>query len=385
MYAKNDIDSLLLRFLQGELDKEGQEEMLRWLHADVKHEAYFREFCKVHVYLQWTTRDDAVEGTYQGFRKKLRRRGMVMWLARVAAGVILLVGTGVGFQYLISSGEVEPVGGREESCIPAGEARATLYLSSGAVVALDSASKALRENDGTTIEVNADGSVKYNGGDGYTEDKLLMNKLVVPRRGEFNLTLADGTRVWLNSESELSYPPAFSGRERVVYLKGEAFFDVTTDRECPFVVKVNDLDVKVYGTQFNINTRREGVVETVLVEGCVSLDECGRETILHPGQKAEYDSRRGEMSVEEVDVFPYVAWREGNFVFQNESLESIMDKLKLWYGLDVIYRQEETRDVRLSGIMERYKEVNELLHFFEKSSDLRFTVSGNTVIVERRG
>ena len=96
------------------------------------------------------------------------------------------------------------------------------------------------------------------------------------------------------------------------------------------------------------------------------------------------NSGTGKVVVEEVDVLPYVAWQQGNFVFQNESLESIMEKLKLWYDLEVIYQQKDVRDIRLSGIMERYKEVNELLHFFEKSSDLKFTIKGNIVSVGRR-
>lgn len=385
MFSKDEIDRVLLRFLQGELDGEGREQVMQWLHEDEKHEVYFQEFCKMHVYLQWTTREDTVKGTYQNFRKKLARKHIVMWWAKVAAGVLLLVGTGIGLRYWISPGDVKLIETGMESIIPAGKVQATLYLSSGVAVAIDSSYKTLRENDGTSIEVSTNGAIRYRDTfSGEEGNESLINRLVVPRRGEFNLTLADGTKVWLNSESELSYPLKFSGTERVVYLEGEAYFDVAPDKESPFIVKVNDLEVKVYGTQFNINARREGIVETVLVKGSVGLTGRGCETMLEPEQKAEYDSRSGKVVVEEVDVLPYVAWQQGNFVFQNESLESIMEKLKLWYDLEVIYQQKDVRDIRLSGIMERYKEVNELLHFFEKSSDLKFTIKGNIVSVGRR-
>ena len=149
-------------------------------------------------------------------------------------------------------------------------------------------------------------------------------------------------------------------------------------------MKVENLEVKVYGTQFNVNTHRKGIVETVLVKGCVGLNSHGKETILKPEQKGEYNSIAQKIQVENVDVLPYIAWREGNFVFQSESLESVMDKLTLWYDLKVVYGGEEVKEVHLSGIMERYKDVNELFHFFEKTSELKFTVREDTVYIEKQ-
>ena len=124
-------------------------------------------------------------------------------------------------------------------------------------------------------------------------------------------------------------------------------------------------------------------VETVLVTGAVSMNQGNRELMLKPNQKGVFDPSKGEILVENVNVLPYVAWKNGDFIFQNESLGSIMDKLSRWYGLEVFYQNGELRDVRLSGNLKRYKDVKELFHSFEKISDTHFKVQGNTVFISK--
>lgn len=381
MSDKNEIDALLVRFLQGQLNREESENVKAWITGEEDHERYFQEFCRVHVHLQWMVRENAIKSDLPMFRQRLTRRRRIRWYSGVAAGIVLMLGVGLGLRQVVPAWM--PDKEYAESVVHPGEAQAMLYLSSGMMVPIDSSGKRLTEFDGTAIEVHTDGSMSYKASsrerDGKNEG---MNHLVVPRKGEFRLTLADGTKVWLNSESELSYPFKFAGKERVVHLKGEAYFEVAPNKVCPFIVKANGADIKVYGTQFNVNTRHDGIVETVLVEGTVGMKGRGKEQVLKPNQKAECCVGDGEIRVETVDVLPYIAWRDGNFVFKNESLESIMEKLSLWYDLEVFYKREAVKDVRLSGIMERYRDVNELLRFFEKSSDLRFSVKENTVFVE---
>lgn len=214
-----------------------------------------------------------------------------------------------------------------------------------------------------------------------TETEEVMNRLLVPRGGEFNLTLSDGTRVWLNAETELLYPVRFTGEQRIVYLKGEAYFEVTKNQKMPFLVQVEEVSVKVYGTEFNMNTY-DGV-ETVLVTGSVSMNQGDREVLLKPNQKGLFDPIKREILVEDVDILPYVAWKNGDFIFRNESLGSIMDKLSRWYGLEIFYQNGDLRDVRLSGNLKRYKDVRELFHSFEKISDTHFKIQGNTVFISR--
>jgi transmembrane sensor len=207
----------------------------------------------------------------------------------------------------------------------------------------------------------------------------LINRLEIPRGGEFKIKLADGTEVWLNAETELRYPTVFSSLERRVKLQGEGYFKVAKNEKQPFIVEVGDIEVKVYGTQFNISTQNKDNIETVLVSGSVSIRHHDQETHLNPSQKAAYTSS-GKLTIEEVDVLPYITWKDGNFMFQNESLESVMNKLARWYDLDVFYLNEQTKN--LSGMMTRYKEVSELFHYFEKISTARFIIKGRTVTVK---
>lgn len=194
--------------------------------------------------------------------------------------------------------------------------------------------------------------------------------------------MSDGTRVWLNAETELRYPVQFNGKERVVYLKGEAYFEVSKNKEKPFLVQVDDMSVKVYGTAFNVNTYNK--IETVLVTGSVSMNQGGKEVLLKPNQKGVFDQTSGKITVEDVDVLAYVSWKNGDFIFRNESLNSIMDKLSRWYGLEVLYQDAGLQEVRLSGNLKRYKDVRELFVSFEKISDARFKVQGNKVIVSSK-
>ena len=209
----------------------------------------------------------------------------------------------------------------------------------------------------------------------------LINRLEIPRGGEFKIKLADGTEVWLNAETELRYPTVFSSLERRVKLQGEGYFKVAKNEKQPFIVEVGDIEIKVYGTQFNISTQNKDNIETVLVSGSVSIRHHDQEIHLTPSQKAAYTSS-GKLTIEEVDVLPYITWKDGNFMFQNESLESIMNKLARWYDLDVFYLNEQTKNIHLSGMMARYKEVSELFHYFEKISTARFIIKGRTVTVK---
>ncbi|CDB06921.1 anti-FecI sigma factor FecR [Odoribacter splanchnicus CAG:14] len=185
----------------------------------------------------------------------------------------------------------------------------------------------------------------------------------------------------MNAETELRYPTVFSSLERRVKLQGEGYFKVAKNEKQPFIVEVGDIEVKVYGTQFNISTQNKDNIETVLVSGSVSIRHHDQETHLNPSQKAAYTSS-GKLTIEEVDVLPYITWKDGNFMFQNESLESIMNKLARWYDLDVFYLNEQTKNIHLSGMMTRYKEVSELFHYFEKISTARFIIKGRTVTVK---
>lgn len=386
MIEQNEIDEKLLAYLLDELDDVGREEVKAWLEESEGNKEYFREFQRVYLEFQWGVYAREVKSDFNLLRKKLRKRSSLQVWYGVAAAVVILLS--VGGILLWNSGEIEekPVQVAKKVTIQPGKSQAILVLSSGEEVAMGNVSRQLEEKDGTSVVVSETGRISYQsaeGKGGTTKDTArVMNRLVIPRGGEFNLTLSDGTRVWLNAETELRYPVQFNGKERVVYLKGEAYFEVSKNKEKPFLVQVDDMSVKVYGTAFNVNTYNK--IETVLVTGSVSMNQGGKEVLLKPNQKGVFDQVSGKITVADVDVLAYVSWKNGDFIFRNESLNSIMDKLSRWYGLEVLYQDAGLQEVRLSGNLKRYKDVRELFVSFEKISDARFKVQGNKVIVSSK-
>ncbi|MEY8591323.1 FecR domain-containing protein [Butyricimonas hominis] len=383
MMEQNEIDEKLLLYLLDEADEIVREDVEIWLAESERNREYFREFQRVHLALEWSVYAREVQPDFNTFRRKLKKNlNIRVWYSVAAVLVLALSMGGVLFW---RTAEV-PVQMAQEISIQPGKPQAILVLSSGEKVEMGMETRQLEERDGTSVRVNETGSISYQA---VREDETLekdaekvMNRLLIPRGGEFNLTLSDGTRVWLNAETELLYPVRFNGKQRVVYLKGEAYFDVAKNKEMPFIVQMeDDVAVRVYGTEFNVNTY-DGV-ETVLVTGSVSMNQGGKEVLLKPNQKGIFDKSKDGIKVEDVDVLPYVAWKDGDFIFRNESLGSIMDKLSRWYGLDVFYQNGGLRDVHLSGNLKRYKDVQELFRSFEKISDARFKVKGNTVFISK--
>ena len=206
----------------------------------------------------------------------------------------------------------------------------------------------------------------------------------IPVGGFYQLALSDGSKVWLNSMTELRFPVTFTGEQRKVYLTGEAYFEVTHDSVHPFIVETPDgMEVKVYGTEFNMNTYEKGVVQTVLVKGKVGVrgGVLGKEVVLAPEQMAVYREKTGEIQVENVDPYKYVAWKDGEFVFERETIEEIMERLSRWYDVKVFYSNESLKQKRFTGIVSRHKDIEQVLRLIEGPATLRFDISGNMVTV----
>ena len=215
------------------------------------------------------------------------------------------------------------------------------------------------------------------------EEKLKYNTLKTPRGGEFRLTLSDGTSVILNSATNLRYPVTFGKQERKVYLDGEAYFEVQKDSTRPFYVEMDGMQIKVYGTSFNVNTHKEGGIQTVLVEGRVGIKLPNYEHILSPGSWARFNRERGEIEVRSVDVQQYVAWTKGIFAFEEESLEQIMNTLSLWYDVDVFYQTESVKHLHFSGHLGRYKEIQDILDAITEATGVKFTIKERIIIVTK--
>jgi ferric-dicitrate binding protein FerR (iron transport regulator) len=216
------------------------------------------------------------------------------------------------------------------------------------------------------------------------EEEEVINRIYVPRGKEFQLELSDGTKVWLNSDTELQFPALFVGKERRLTLKGEAYFDVAKNEEMPFVLSIEGAEIKVFGTQFNVNTRKIEKQSTTLIEGSISITQDGEpEKILHPGETAEINLLSGEMKVLNADTRIYTAWRYKGYLFENESLENVLEELALWYDVEIVYEDEQVKKERFSGWLQRKDEIMSILRPIEKTSYLHFRLEQNKVIVKQ--
>lgn len=306
----------------------------------------------------------------------------------VAASVILLIGLFGGHLISVYRNTLDnPTHQQTEQNPP--ERSAVLILGNGQQLLLHQQDSLIQGSTETNIRHDSPNELDYMTaqimeGQNLTEE--IYNTLRIPIGGFYRLTLSDGSRVWLNSVTELRYPVSFNETERKVELNGEAYFEVSPDSTRPFIVMTDDVEIKVYGTEFNVNTY-SGHVQTTLVKGKVGvrIHTTGQETLLRPEQLAEYTAGDQQIRVKEVDPYSYIAWKDGEFVFQGETIEEIMERLALWYDMEVIYADETARRKRFTGIINRYEDMEKILRLMEGPATLRFEVKGHTVTIREAG
>ena len=261
-----------------------------------------------------------------------------------------------------------------------GSMKAQLVLANGKKVDLRPETNLQLEEVGGTRILTSDNRVKYSGKDSLAGQpaEVKYNTLIVPRGGEFSLELADGTRVWLNAESRLRYPVVFMGEERKVEMEGEVYFEVAKNREKPFIVTVNGVDIRVLGTSFNVSAYQEEVV-TTLVEGKVQLKRGDEQVVLSPNQQAIWSDDK--FKVKQVDARNYVLWKEGIFYFEDVDLERILDDMARWYNVNIFYMNSTLKKMKFSVEIKRYEDINEILRRIEQTKRVKFEIKDRTINV----
>ena len=379
-----DIAAIILAYLRDEVDEEGLRKLNVWLEESDSHKALFARIQDEKMQygdIQKILSYDA-GGAWQVVQQKAarRRRKRLMRVYQVAASVVIVLGVAIAFLLREESTPVVPVVQVEE--ITPGRSMAKLTVASGDVYHLDSLHQvdlitSLAENNGKEV-VFIDRQLEEG------EREIKYNKVEIPRGGEYQIVLGDGTRVYLNAQTELRFPESFaSSEQRLVYLSGEAYFEVTKNPSKPFIVQCKDYAVKVLGTSFNVNSYEgDETSKTTLATGKVEIDMDGKQTILNPGQQAII--KNGEVNVKEVDVEVYTTWMFDNFRFQSESIQEIMTKLSRWYAIDVFYMNESVRNYHFTGYLPRYAKIADVLELLSLTTNIKFDVEGKTVIVMER-
>jgi transmembrane sensor len=305
-----------------------------------------------------------------------------LWI-RVAAAAVLLIGLTTG-GYLLLHKPLTRLQVVKNHDLAPGRNQATLTLSNGQKIYLTTSIIGKLAQQGTTvIQMAKGGVVTYNGAPEKVDGQGIAYNTLTTKRGEqFPLVLSDGTRVFLNSASSITYPVAFNGADRQVTVTGEAFFDVVHDAAHPFKVKVANQTVEDIGTSFNVNAYDdEPLVKTTLVTGRAKIISKQQSIMLKPGQAAISDHGSEKMIIKNVDVDQAIAWKNNYFLFDGDNLESIMRKVSRWYDVDVEYKDNGLKTQIFSGTVSRFKNVSSVLKKLELTGAVHFELSDKKIIV----
>ncbi len=310
----------------------------------------------------------------------LRRKRLYRRLISVSSVAAVFVAVFTCFYLWVDKNEMSPEVGLadlQETTEKHKSPGVILFLADGQRVDLSGQEK---EIPGGNIKNDSENKLLLYSAEQNPEQLLQFNRIEVLRGTEFLLVLSDGSKVWVNARSRLTYPVSF-GDVREVTLEGEAYFEVARDEDRPFVVRTENLTVKVLGTEFNINAHSSEKVQTVLVKGQVEAETAGRQkVVLQPGELAE--SGRSQIRVSKVNVRKYTAWREGMFYFEEATLEEILQELCDWYYVQVVFTNPSARMRKFSGILERNDDLEKVLKKIELTTSVRFTVQKGMIKVE---
>jgi transmembrane sensor len=374
---ETEILALLQKYQEGTLSNADKDKLEAW---------YLHKASNSNLQLS----EHELEDSYEYLKSKLplqqETKVIRLWpRLAVAASIVLLLGTGIF--YFTKPKQIIQVVEKQQEIAPGGN-RGILTLSNGkqivlsAISAKDTIAKE-GKNEEVTIKMNANGVITYvinPNADAPKGDANSFNTLSTPTGGQYNIVLADGTKVFLNAVSSIKYPTQFNGNQRMVELEGEAYFEVAKNKNKPFIVKSSNQAIEVLGTHFNVHAyNNESVVKTTLLEGSVAVTYKNQKAILKPGQQSNVSNNSNKIAIREVDTEAAIAWKNGRFKFDNADLKTVMKQLERWYGINVEYRGDVS-DVRFNGGTFRNKNLSEVLKVLELSN-IKFKVEGKTIVV----
>jgi len=320
-----------------------------------------------------------------GAVKRINKASIVkMWTLRIAVASLM------GFLVLSTytwltkerKGEIvkiEENSKPQTSSIDPGGNKAILTLADGSSIVLEENENGLVTRQGNTKVIKIDGKLVYNSA-GANNNEVFYNTITTPVGGQYQIELPDGSRIWLNSGSSIRFPTAFVGKERRVEIKGEAYFEVEKNAEMPFRVKVNDAEVEVMGTSFNVMAYGdEAALKTTLLEGKVKFTSGQLHSILKPGQQTQLTKDGRLKVISEVNTDEVVAWKNGMFDFEGADIESLTRQLSRWYDVEMVF--DKKIDDHFYAEIPRNTKLQDVLKALELTGKVRFAIKGRKIIV----
>lgn len=387
MMNKSDIDSLILRVLEGEATPDEALYLSRWIEENKEHELHYEELKKAwNLTSGPIPSSDREEQELQRYLTFIRSKHIkhAILKAGLKYAAVLVLSLLLGTYWFMKEGikkEVAVIAKAEKKITP-GSYKAILTTAEGKSIPLYPTPQQCIHVVENVVVTNGETGIEYRD----TLNQVLSeqyNILKTPRGGEYSVTLSDGTKVYLNAGSELRYPVVFNKERREVYLTGEAFFDVTKDTNRAFYVATDAIQIKVYGTTFNVNTYKSEGTQTVLVDGKVGIRgrDADKEYLLKPSQLALFNDDGDFQGIKTVNPYSYIAWKDGKFIFEDESLEEILSNLSRWYNVEVFFSNESVKNYHFMGHMEKYEDIEIILNAISKMVGVKFVIKGNTITV----
>ncbi|MGJ1269452.1 FecR family protein [Sphingobacterium spiritivorum] len=328
------------------------------------------------LYRDWISLMDMELKNTSVNRKLLNRKRIA-----VAASLLMILSIGGLIYY---RGHKTSFQNEHISIIKLENNKSILTLSGGEQISLEDVRQGdLFRKSGITVTKTGDGEVVFTVADAHGVKEKVENTLSTPKGRQWQLRLADGSHVFLNAASSISFPGSFSGlKNRIVKLKGEAYFEITKDKEHPFIVQMEKQHIKVLGTHFNVsNYQDDGYIRTTLLEGAVKIhteNASVADVLLKPGQEAFYSGN--SLHVADADIEESVAWKNGEFSFADEDIYGIMRKIARWYDIEVVY-VNKTNKATFDGKISVKRPLIKTLHLLKSTGKVDFQIEGRRVIV----
>jgi transmembrane sensor len=386
------IKELMVRSItSGMLTPEEQYELNSWLALDLKNQREHDDLVAVkRLFENKETKKPDTDAAWRKVKQQLAEapvhllRPKRSWsIFKYAASILLVVALGLVI-YTINTKEQ-----KQEliaQVIQPGENRAELVLPNGKRVSLQNRAKIdISGGKNSPVATNKGNMLVYNtnsGQQGY-------HKLIVPEGGQYEIILPDKTHVWVNSGSELTYRVDFSHAAiREVKLMGEAYFKVAKDKKHPFIVKTDHMDVEAVGTAFNVLAYKgTGYAEATLVEGIVNVsDKKGNKQRMLAGSKIRIGSQKPNILPAlkpTALIYSDYAWKDGVFVFDNMPLEQIAERFSRWYNVKVVFTNDEARQLRFTGSIEKNNTLNTVLKLIGTSTNVKFEIRNGTLYITK--
>ena len=371
-------EDLLVRWVDGELsDAEREEVEVLLAHSAALRQtvADYRKIKRQVGALREEFRP-AVAKRLQEVKARRRHLRLVRRLGYAAAIVLIFIVVGVFFLK------------RETSFAPLSSQQELAWGQMPVLVLPNGEKRILPQNDTAVLwqeqegDIHIDSRTLIMADEGEEDREPVYYSMNIPYGGEYNLVLPDGTRIYLNAGTTLRYPDHFAGDAREIFLSGEAYLEVARDTTRPFIVRTDDMDVRVLGTAFNVNAYpEEDYVRTTLVEGKVEACFGKKHVVMEPGMQVAYDKATRQADYFPVDVRHFISWKDGYYDFRDMTLGELMQIFVRWYDVDVRFANPLLENLRFSGRLRRYEDVSGLFEQLEYTGDVAFDVKGKNIVI----